>query len=376
MKIRKNKFPNKPTKSILLSGGGTGGHIYPAIAIANALKKKYPDAKFLFVGASNRMEMQKIPQAGYPIKGLWISGLQRKKVWKNILFPLKIFVSLIKSFFILQKFKPSIVIGTGGFASGAILYVASLKKIPTLIQEQNSYAGLTNKLLSKKVNLICVAYPNMQRFFPKEKIIKTGNPVRQDVFDLKSKKEKAQLHFNFQFAKKKTLLVLGGSLGAVAINQIILDSLDFFEENEMQILWQTGKTQYHLYKKYVSENVKIFDFIQKMDYAYSMADFIMSRAGAGAISELALVGKPMILVPSPYVAEDHQTKNALAFACKNAAILLKQKNLKKDFKKIFEDLLKNENLQEKISLNLQKMAMPNATNLILDNIEKLIKNEF
>ena len=355
---------------ILLSGGGTGGHIYPAIAIANALKQKYPTAEFLFVGASHRMEMQKIPREGYKIKGLWINGLHRKALWKNVLFPVKLFVSLVQSFFILQKFKPSVVVGTGGFASGAVLYMASLKKIPTLIQEQNSYAGLTNRWLSKRVNLICVAYEQMHRFFPKEKIVKTGNPVRESLLHISSKEQKKYSYF--QSNNRKTLLVLGGSLGAAAINQTIAKSVDFLKKLGVQLLWQTGASQYDAYKKYTSESVKVFDFIQNMDTAYCASDFIITRAGAGVLSELALVAKPCIVVPSPYLAADHQTKNALEFSNQNAAILLKQSSLSKDFKKVFTELFENESLQEKMRRSLRAIATPNATDLIVQNIIKLI----
>ena len=363
---------HKPLK-ILLSGGGTGGHIYPAITIADALKRRYPDAKFLFVGASHCMEMQKIPKANYAIKGMWISGLQRKLTFKNCLFPLKLLISLLQSFFILRNFRPDVVVGTGGFASGPVLYMAALKKIPTLIQEQNSYPGITNRLLAKKVNLVCVAYDGLERFFPKEKIIKTGNPVRRDLFDLEREKNKAYRNFRLD-SKKQTLLVLGGSLGARSINETIERSILFLKGLNLQILWQTGASDYQQYQKYNSESVRVCDFIQAVNFAYAITDFAISRAGALAISELSLIGKPVILVPSPYLAEDHQTKNAMAVSAKNAALLLRQDQLKARFEKTFKEMFLNKEKQKNMGKALQEMAMPNATHLIVNHIIKLIEN--
>lgn len=362
----------KQSINILVSGGGTGGHIYPAVAIADELKRRYPNAKFLFVGAKGRMEMEKVPQVGYDIKGLWITGLQRKITFKNLLFPFKLISSLFKANSIINKFKPNVVIGTGGFASGPTLYVASRKNIPTLIQEQNSYPGITNKLLSKKANKICVAYDGLERFFPNEKIIKTGNPVRQDLLEITSKREEALNFFNLD-RNKKTLLVLGGSLGARAINKLIESNIDWIVKQNVQIIWQTGKLYIEEYKKYNNkENIQTHAFLNKMDLAYSAADLIISRAGAGSISELCMVGKPIIFIPSPNVTEDHQTKNALAIVEKEAALLIKESELD-TFQFVFEKLINNKEQQESLSVNIKKQERPKATQHIVDEVEKLIK---
>ncbi len=356
-------------KKFILSGGGTGGHIYPAIAIANELKNRFPDAKILFVGAADKMEMQKVPQAGYDIIGLWIAGLQRKLTLQNALFPFKLLSSLFKSYRILKKHKPDMVIGTGGFASGPLLQMANMLGIPTLIQEQNSYPGITNKLLGKKATKICVAYENLERFFPKEKIKLTGNPVRQDLLDIDSKRAEGIAHFNLN-KTKKTLLILGGSLGARRINELVAKELDFFRTQNIQIIWQCGK----LYSLPTPEggvdltNVQIFPFIEKMNLVYAAADFVISRAGASSVSELAIVGKPVIFIPSPNVAEDHQTKNAQAIVAKKGAILLKESELEEKFEAIFQDLIQNENLQQELSQNIKALALPNATKDIVDII--------
>ena len=366
----------------ILSGGGTGGHIYPAIAIANELKLRFPDAEFLFVGAKDKMEMQKVPQAGYKIKGLWIAGLQRKLTLQNLMFPFKLTSSLWVSRKIIKVFKPNVVIGTGGFASGPLLQMANMLKIPTLIQEQNSYPGITNKLLSKKANTICVAYENLERFFPKDKIILTGNPVRQDLLEIDSKRNEALKHFNLD-PNKKTLLVLGGSLGARRLNQLIEKELDFLLATGVQVFWQCGKLYYEDYKKYNSKNaqpatsnsqlVTVVSFIDRMDLVYASADFIISRAGASSVSELCLVGKPVIFIPSPNVAEDHQTKNAMAIVDKKGAIIIKESELDSSFEPIFSNLISNENLQKELSENIKKLAKPNATKDIVEEIVKLIK---
>jgi len=361
----------KRSVNILLSGGGTGGHIYPALSIANELKEKYPAANFLFVGAEDRMEMEKVPQAGYQIKGLWISGLQRKFTLKNAAFPFKLISSLWKAFKIIKHFKPSIVIGTGGFASGPTLYVANVKGIHTVIQEQNSYPGITNKLLGKKASKICVAYDGLELFFPKEKIVKTGNPVRQDLLNIKGKRAEALKFFNIS-KEKKTLVIIGGSLGARALNNLIEKHLNWLLKNNIQVIWQTGKLYYDEYKKYDTyDGVQTHAFLNRMDLTYSAADFIISRAGAGSISELCIVGKPVIFIPSPNVAEDHQTKNALAVVNKNAALLLKESELNM-FQKMIEELIDNEILQMTLSKNIKKLALPNATKDIVKQIEKLI----
>ncbi|WP_290696153.1 undecaprenyldiphospho-muramoylpentapeptide beta-N-acetylglucosaminyltransferase [Lacinutrix sp.] len=361
------------TYKIILSGGGTGGHIYPAIAIANELKLRFPNAEFLFVGAKDRMEMEKVPQAGYKIKGLWITGIQRKLTLKNLIFPFKLINSLWNARKIVKQFKPDVAIGTGGFASGPLLQVAASKGIPSLIQEQNSYPGITNKLLSKKVQKICVAYNDLERFFSKDKIIKTGNPVRQDLLDIHSKRTAAIKHFNL-VEDKKTLLVLGGSLGAKAINELLKNELDFLQTQQVQIIWQTGKLYYDDYKINGDiKHVQVHQFINNMDYAYAAADFIISRAGAGSVSELCIVGKPVVFVPSPYVAEDHQTKNAKAIVDVNAALMIAQEDLEVDFKNKFSQLVASKEKQQQLSENIRKLALVNATKEIVDEVEKLLK---
>ncbi|TAF73950.1 MAG: undecaprenyldiphospho-muramoylpentapeptide beta-N-acetylglucosaminyltransferase [Flavobacterium sp.] len=356
----------------ILSGGGTGGHIYPAIAIANELKRRYPDAKILFVGAKDKMEMQKVPQAGYPIKGLWIAGIQRKLTLQNALFPFKLLSSLWESRKILKSFKPDVVIGTGGFASGPLLNVANSLNIPTLIQEQNSYPGITNKLLSKKAAKICVAYENLERFFPKEKMILTGNPVRQDLIDVSSKREEAIAFFKLD-PKKKTLLILGGSLGARRINQLIEKELQGILSQKVQIIWQCGKLYLEDYSKYNSSQVQVVAFIERMDLVYAAADVVISRAGASSVSELCIVGKPVIFIPSPNVAEDHQTKNAQAIVDKKGSIMIKESALEDEFSIVLEALLKDEGKQQLLGDNIKKLALPQATVQIVDAIEKLLK---
>lgn len=357
----------------IVSGGGTGGHIYPAIAIANELKSRFPDAEFLFVGAKDKMEMQKVPQAGYKIEGLWIAGLQRKLTVQNMMFPFKLISSLWESRQIINKFKPDVVIGTGGFASGPLLQVANSRNIPTLVQEQNSYPGITNKLLSKKANKICVAYDNLERFFPKEKIVLTGNPVREDLLNIENKKEEAIAHFNLD-RNKKTLLVLGGSLGARRINQLIEKEIYNIVSKDIQVIWQCGKFYINEYKHFSDgKNVQVLDFIDRMDLVYAAADFVISRAGASSVSELCLVGKPTIFIPSPNVAEDHQTKNAKAIVDKNGAILLKENELDEKFETTFSNLISNESLQKELSQNIKSLAKPNATKDIVEEIIKLIK---
>jgi len=356
----------------ILSGGGTGGHIYPAIAIANELKKRHPNAEFLFVGAKDKMEMEKVPQAGYEIKGLWISGIQRKLTLKNLMFPFKLISSLLAARKIVKQFQPHVAIGTGGFASGPLLRMAESSGVPCVLQEQNSFAGITNKLLAGKAKKICVAYDGMERFFPKEKIVKTGNPIRMDLVDLKSTKDEAGAFFGLD-ARKKSVLVLGGSLGARRINQLIEKELGFFEKRGLQVLWQCGKLYYEEYKKYDSDRVKVLAFVNRMDLAYTMADVIISRAGAGSVSELCLVGKPVVFIPSPNVAEDHQTQNAKALAVKDAAIMLKEDELNSAFENTFSGLLDSEEMQQKLGTNIKKLAMPKATEHIVDEIEKLLK---
>lgn len=360
-------------KRFIISGGGTGGHIYPAISIANELKAQFPDAEFLFVGAKDKMEMQKIPQAGYKIEGLWISGLHRKLTLHNAMFPIKLTSSLFKSFSILRKFKPDVVIGTGGFASGAVLKVASMLNIPTVIQEQNSFPGITNKLLAKKANVICVAYENLERFFPKDKMRFTGNPVRQDLMEVASKKAEAISHFKLD-ANKKTLLILGGSLGARRLNQLIEKDLDFLLGLGFQIIWQCGKHYLIDYAKHSEkENVQVTAFIDRMDLVYAAADIVISRSGASSVSELCIVGTPTIFIPSPNVSEDHQTKNAKAIVDKGGAVMIKESDLESEFNIVFEALVKDKGKLESLTENIKKLALPNATKDIVEEIKKLIK---
>ena len=363
----------KQLNNILISGGGTGGHIYPAIAIANEIKLRYPDANILFVGAKDKMEMQKVPQAGYKIKGLWISGIQRKLTLSNLSFPFKLINSLWNARKIIKDFKPDIAIGTGGFASGPTLIMANRRGIPTLVQEQNSYPGITNKLLSKRADKICVAFDNLERFFPTSKTIKTGNPVRQDLLSIYAKTDEAKIHFKLE-KEKKTILVLGGSLGARKINQLIESQLELFKKLEVQLIWQCGKLYFDEYKKYNElAHVQVHEFIQRMDYAYAASDLIISRAGASSVSELCIVGKPVIFIPSPNVAEDHQTKNAKSIEEKHGAIVVKESELEM-FPIVFEGLLKDEGRQQNLSENIKEMALPSATNDIVNEIEKLIKS--
>jgi UDP-N-acetylglucosamine--N-acetylmuramyl-(pentapeptide) pyrophosphoryl-undecaprenol N-acetylglucosamine transferase len=361
---------NKHIK-VIISGGGTGGHIFPALSIANEIKKRYPEADILFVGAKGRMEMEKIPANGYPIEGLWISGINRKKMWKNIAFPFKLISSLWNAKGLIKKFKPDMVIGTGGFASGPILYAAQKNNIPTFIQEQNSYPGITNKLLAKKAQKIYTAYDGLDRFFNPDKIVKTGNPIRKDFYDMSGDKTEALKHFDLK-PGYKTILSLGGSLGARPINDAIADILNQIRQNNYQLIWQTGQNDYQKYKNLADDKIKIVPFISDMKQAYSAADVIISRAGAGTISELAVVGKPVILVPSPYVAEDHQTKNAQALAKQKAAILLPEKKIKAELWPILNDLLNREEKAQELSQNIKKMALPNATEQIVNDIFKTI----
>lgn len=356
----------------MLSGGGTGGHIFPAISIANEIKLRFPDAKFLFVGAKDRMEMERVPKAGFEIVGLDITGIKRSFSKDNLLFPLKLFRSIRAAKSIVKEFKPDIVIGTGGFASGPTLYVAAQSNIPSVIQEQNSYPGITNKLLAKKAAKICVAYDGLEQFFPKEKIVKTGNPVRQDLLEIDSKRDEA-IEFYGLDKNKKTLVILGGSLGSGRINEAVEQDLSALLGSDLQLIWQTGK---YYYRKYVplekKPAVQILDFVQRMDLLYAAADFIISRAGAGTISELCLVGKPVIFIPSPNVAEDHQTKNAMAVVKKEAAILLRETELDQ-LVQVVLNLKSDTELQKKFMKNIKSLALPDATKDIVDEVMRLIE---
>tara|TARA_B100001094_G_scaffold107070_1_gene103107 strand:+ start:28672 stop:29775 length:1104 start_codon:yes stop_codon:yes gene_type:complete len=357
----------------LISGGGTGGHIYPAISIADELSKNFNSTEILFVGSNNRMEMKKVPESGYNIKGLWISGIKRKLHFSNLLVPIKIIHSLIKSYLIIKKFKPDFVIGTGGFASGPVVYIASKLKLPTLIQEQNSYAGVTNKILSKSVELICVAYDNMNNFFPSNKIFYSGNPVRKEITELKASKKDSDDFFNIN-RNGKVLLIIGGSLGAKAINEFISKNLKFFQEKNIDIIWQCGKLYYDNYKKYLSKKVKIFPFIKDMSKAYASADYIISRSGASVISELCIVAKPVIFIPSPDLAEDHQTKNALNIVKNNAALMVKEKELNKLFFSVFNKMINDKNFSDELSRSIKLLAKPDATYKIVEQIKRRLEN--
>lgn len=360
---------------VLISGGGTGGHIFPAISIANEITKEFPESKILFVGAKGKMEMQKVPAEGYEIIGLPIRGFQRRITYKNISFFFNLLVSMIKAGKIIRNFKPDIAIGVGGFASGPVLRKATSKKIKTLIQEQNSYAGVTNRILSKKVNKICVAYEGMEKYFPADKIVLTGNPIRRDILDIETKTAEASEHFNIQ-ANKKTILIIGGSLGARSINEAIHQDFHKFVNKDIQVIWQIGQNYFPKVKEIIPEfatkGIIVQEFIKRMDLAYSIANIIISRAGAGTISELAMVKKPCILIPSPNVAEDHQTKNAMALVNKQAAILVEDKNTKEKLVNeaisLFDDDIKMTLLRK----NIIKFARPDAAKSILEEIKKLL----
>ena len=316
--------------------------------------------------------MEKVPQAGYRIEGLWISGIQRKLTTKNLSFPFKLISSLWKANKIIKREKPDVVIGTGGYASGPLMKMASVKRIPCVVQEQNSFPGITNKMLAAKAQKICVAYDGLERFFPAEKIVKTGNPVREDLLEISSKTEEAKEHFKLD-KTKKTLLVMGGSLGARRINQAVESRLDFFRENNIEVIWQCGKLYYEEYKKYNRDNVSVFQFLNRMDLAYAAADIIVSRAGAGSVSELCIVGKPVVFIPSPNVAEDHQTKNAEAIVNQKAAVLVKEKNIDEEFEATFMKIVNSEPLQKELGENIKKLALPEATKQIANEIEKLLQ---
>ncbi len=361
---------------MIISGGGTGGHIYPAVAIANELRTVNPATEILFVGAQGRMEMTRVPEAGYKIVGLWISGLQRRLTLDNLSFPFKVISSVRASHKIIKEFKPDAVVGVGGYASGPLLYAATSKGIPALIQEQNSYAGITNKVLAKRVQKVCVAYPNMEAFFPADKLVLTGNPVRADIMNLAGKRQEALQHFGLS-AEKKTILVIGGSLGARTINLSMAAGLESIAAAGYQLIWQTGKAFYpqaqELESKYKQQGIRAFDFIRQMDLAYAAADVVISRAGALSISELCLAGKPAVLVPSPNVAEDHQTKNAMALVQQQAAILVRDVEANEKLVPTALQLAKDEQEQQRLQQNIRKMARPNAASDIVTELLKLIK---
>ena len=359
-------MPNK----YIISGGGTGGHIFPAIAIANEIKSRQPDADILFVGAKDRMEMSKVPEAGYPIEGLWISGIQRKLTLKNFLVPFKLIHSLATANQIIRKFKPNVVIGVGGYASAAVLFAASQKRIPTLIQEQNSFAGITNKWLGKRVNKICVAYNGMQRFFPASKIILTGNPVRSNLLKATTSKEEALTKLGLD-PNKKTVLITGGSLGARSLNEAIRWGIDNILSADIQLIWQTGSFYYPEYKEIKQNGCIVLEFIKDMDIAYAASDLVVCRAGALTLAEICVLGKASILVPSPYVTEDHQTHNAMQLVNNKAAILIKDIDVVSDLSNAIVQTLSDPEKLQSLSTNSQKMGIPNATSLIVDEIVKI-----
>lgn len=365
---------NKKTK-IIISGGGTGGHIFPAIAIAQALKRINPEIEILFVGAKGRIEEKKVPEAGFNIKLIEINGFQRKLSFKNIKNVFKLISAILKSRKIINKFKPNVVVGVGGYASGPLVYTASKKGIPSLIQEQNSYPGITNKILSKKANKICVAYNNMERFFTSEKIILTGNPVRQKITDTEATKEEVLSFFDLE-KDKHVILSLGGSGGAKSINESIKNNIDKIAKEDIYFIWQTGKNYFNecndAVEKANIKNIKVYAFISRMDLAYKAANIVISRAGAGTISELELLNKASILVPSPNVAEDHQTKNAMALVNENAAIMVSDKDAGKKLINTALELINDENKINELSKNISKLKKENADNLIAKEVLKLV----
>jgi UDP-N-acetylglucosamine--N-acetylmuramyl-(pentapeptide) pyrophosphoryl-undecaprenol N-acetylglucosamine transferase len=358
-------------KRFIISGGGTGGHIFPAIAIANTLKKQLPDSDILFVGANGRMEMERVPAAGYKIKGLNIAGFQRGKIVSNQGLPFKILSSLLEAHAIVKEFKPNAAIGVGGYASGPLLMAASLSGIPCVIQEQNSFAGITNKILSKRAKKICVAYEGMDAIFPKEKIVLTGNPVRAEILNKNINRTEAFKYFGLD-ENKKTILIIGGSLGARTINESIYASLNDSKKESTQLLWQTGKSWSEGNKGW--KNVIQLPFIDRMDYAYAVAEIIISRAGALSIAELQNIGKPVILVPSPNVTEDHQTHNAMALVKNNAAIMVKDIEAKDKLMNTVFELLNDENRKKELAGNISKMAISDAAERIVSEILKVMKN--
>ena len=364
----------RPTR-VIISGGGTGGHIFPAIAIANALKKIENETEILFVGAEGKMEMKKVPEAGYKIEGLWISGFHRKKMWRNIMLPFKVISSLTKSYRIMKNFKPDLAVGVGGYASGPLLQVANWMGVPALIQEQNGYPGVTNKLLSKKVQKICVVYENMDKYFPAEKIIITGNPVRDSIVFNRFSKADSYDAFGLDL-KYKTVLVTGGSLGAASINRVIAGKLDFFVENKIQLIWQTGELYIDDYKHLAEgkeEWIKIMPFVKNMAQAYRASDVVVTRAG-GIISELSISKKASILIPSPNVAEDHQTFNAKALVKEDAAILVRDDEMEEQLCPEIISVITNDEKREALEENIGKLAIPDAARRIAIEVLKMKKD--
>lgn len=364
------------SQKFIISGGGTGGHIFPAIAIANAIKKKMPDADILFVGAEGKMEMEKVPQAGYPIKGLTIAGFQRGSIFKNISLPFKIANSLFGAYRLLRSFNPAVAIGVGGYASGPLLKVAGWLNIPTVIQEQNAVPGLTNRLLSEKAKLICAAYDEIVKVYPGKNVVITGNPIRNEIVAQKINKDDAYAYFGLA-KNKKTILIIGGSLGARTFNQTVRQNIDMLAVSEYQFIWQTGKLYFDEYSPLAAgkNNIKCVQFIDKMDYAYSIADVVISRGGAMSIAELQVLGKPTVFVPSPNVTDDQQTKNVAALVNKNAAIMVKDNEAITSLFPIAFSLAEDVEKQKTLAANMQKMGIDNAAERIADEIFKLINNK-
>lgn len=365
----------KNNVKILVSGGGTGGHIFPAIAIANKLKELLPNTEISFVGAQGRMEMEKVPLAGYPITGLWISGFQRRLTFKNLMFPFKVISSYFKARRIINKFKPHIAIGTGGYASGPLLFAASRKKVPTLIHEQNAFPGITNKLLASRVDKVCVSYPNMENYFPAEKITITGNPIRKEILHI-SHSQKEGIEFFGLESNKKTLLIIGGSQGAQKINEAVIENIDKILELGIQIIWQTGSSSFTNLKERTSDysSVAVHEFIQRMDMAYAASDFIISRAGAIAIAEIIAVRKPAIFIPLPSAAEDHQTKNAMSLVDGNAGLVVVESNSVEELPVTLKSLIEDSKLQSEIKKNLASFSYPEAATDIAKEVIKLIEH--
>ncbi|MEQ8358857.1 MAG: undecaprenyldiphospho-muramoylpentapeptide beta-N-acetylglucosaminyltransferase [Cytophagales bacterium] len=360
----------------LFSAGGTGGHIFPAISVADALKEKYPNSEFLFIGAKDRMEMEKVPAAGYEIVGLNISGIARKASFKLLIWPFKLIGSLMQAMKVIRKFKPNMALGFGGFASGPAIYMASLLGVKSIIQEQNSYAGITNRILSGKVEKICVAYDNMDQFFPSGKVVKTGNPVRKDIAFFKDNHEEGLSHFELD-ASFPVLFVFGGSQGALAINEAIYANLDDLLSANFQIVWQCGRTFFPIARKLIEERklsnrIKAFEFILDMEKAYQAADIIVARAGAISISELCLVGKPVVFVPLPSAAEDHQSKNAMALVEKDAALMVKNSEAKEELGQSILKIKNDSELTIRLSQNIKELGINNATDLILKEVDKIL----
>ena len=358
------------TNKYIFSGGGTGGHIFPALSLAKEIQIQNPEAEILFVGSKGKMEMRKVPEFGFKIIGLPIEGLKRKITLENLIFPLKLFGSLIRSFSILRNFKPNIVIGTGGYASGPILFAAQILGYPTLIQEQNSFAGLTNKILGKRATKIAVAYPKMEKFFPKDKIIFTGNPIRKEIFNNIDKKE-AKLYFDLD-VNYPVIGITGGSQGAKNINFIIEKNLSLFSNLKVQVLWQCGSSYFETYKKNINPRVKIIPFVERIDYWYNSIDLLISRSGASTISEICSTQTPSILIPSPNVAENHQYHNAMVLYNERASVIIEERDLEKNFKSILKKIWTNNEIKNEMKYNLKKLSKPNSTEEITNCIKEIL----